>query len=176
MNFKTLLQMGISQDELGMICDNIANTICPHWYATPPANLGQVSYSKLKADKWRSCFEFDIPVSLLWIETWRNASQMDEYRAKLVHSTLVLAIVICWATSHHVSAKHIEQYKKNMKDYLKMLKELRPSQHFCPNHVNALLVSKYLHLYGPVQGWWMFPFKRVIGDLQCSSMNNKLGE
>src|SRR6266851_1507335 len=79
-------------------------------------------------------------------------------------------------TSHHVSAKHIEQYEKNMKDYLKTVKELWPSQHFHPNHINALLIGKYLHLYGPVQGWWMFPFKRVIGDLQRSSTNNKLGE
>ena len=168
--------MGISQDELGMIRDDIANTTRPCWHATPLANLGQVSHGKLKADEWRLCFEFDIPVSLLRIRTWGNASQTDEYRAKLVHSTLVLAIAICWATSHHVSAKHIKQYEKNMKDYLKTLKELQPSQHFCPNHINALLIGKYLHLYGPVWGWWMFPFKRVIGDLQRSSTNNKLGE
>jgi len=168
--------MGISQDELGMIRDDIANTIRPCWHAAPPANLGQVSRGKLKADEWRSCFEFDIPVSLLWIEMWRNASQTDEYRAKLVHSTLVLAIAIHWATSHCVSAKHIEQYEKNMKDYLKTLKELWPSQRFHPNHVNALLVGKYLRLYGPVRGWWMFPFERVIGDLQRSSTNNKPGE
>ncbi len=83
-----------------------------------------------------------------------------------MHSTLVLAIAIRWATSHHVSAKHIEQYEKNMKDYLKTLKELQPSQRFCPNHINTLLVSKYLRLYGPIRGWRMFPFERVIGDLQ----------
>ena len=168
--------MGISQDELEMICDNIANTIYPCWHTAPPANLGQVSHSKLKADEWRLCFKFNISMSLLQIETQGNGSQTDGYRAKLVHSTLVLAIAIYWAISHHVSAKHIKQYEKNMKDYLKTLKELWPLQHFHPNHFNTLLISKYLHLYGPVQGWWMFPFERVIGDLQCSSMNNKLGE
>src|SRR6266851_4281907 len=168
--------MGISQDELGMIREDIANTTHPHWHTAPLANLGQVSHGKLKADKWRSCFKFDIPVSLLQIGTQGNASQMDEYRAKLVHSTLVLAIAIRWATSHHVSAKHIKQYEKNMKDYLKTLKELQPSQCFCPNHINTLLVSKYLYLYSPIQGWWMFPFERVIGDLQRSSTNNKPGE
>jgi hypothetical protein len=107
-----------------MIHDDIANTTRPHWHTAPPANLRQVSYGKLKADERRSCFEFDIPVSLLRIGTRGNASQTDEYRVKLVHSTLVLAIVIRWATSHRVSAKHIEQYEKNMKDYLKTLKEL----------------------------------------------------
>ncbi len=176
--FKSLLEMGISQDDLKAIWDDIVATVHPRWHATPPPNLGQVSHGKLKADEWRSCFEFDIPVSLLCIKTQQIVSgrQMDEYRAKLVHSTFLLATVIHWATSHHMSTKHIEQYTKTMKNYLKTLKDLHPNQHFCPNHVNALLISKYLCLYGPVQGWWMFPFERVISNLQCSSTNNKLGE
>jgi hypothetical protein len=49
-----------------------------------------------------------------------------------------------------------------------------PTQCFHPNHLNALLISKYLHRYGPVRGWWMFLFERVIGNLQQSNMNNKL--
>ncbi|KAI0245493.1 hypothetical protein BJV78DRAFT_1138309, partial [Lactifluus subvellereus] len=174
----TLLAMGISQDDLKAIRDDIAVTIRPHWHAAPSANLGQVSHGKLKADEWRSCFEFNIPVSLLQIETQWSASgtQSDEYRAKLVHSTFLLATAIHWATSHHTSTQHIDEYKKTMKDYLKTLKKLWPSQHFCLNHLNALLVGDYLHLYGPVWGWWMFPFERVIGELQRSSTNNKLGE
>ena len=117
-------------------------------------------------------------MSLLRIETQRIVSgrQTDEYRAKLVHSTFLLATAIRWVTSHRMSTKHIEQYTKTMKNYLKTLKDLHPNQRFCPNHVNALLIGKYLHLYGPVRGWWMFPFERVIGNLQRSSTNNKLGE
>jgi len=170
--------MGISQDDLKVIQDDIAATIRPYWHAAPPANLGEVSHGKLKADEWRSCFEFDIPVTLLWIESCRNASatETDEYRAKLVHSTFLLAIAIRWATSHHISATHVEEYKKTIKDYLKTLKGLRPNQRFHPNHINALLVGDYLCLYGPIQGWWMFPFERVIGDLQCTSTNNKPGQ
>jgi hypothetical protein len=41
---------------------------------------------------------------------------------------------------------------------------------------NALLVGNFLRLYGPVRGWWMFPFERVIGNLQRSRTNNKLGK
>jgi hypothetical protein len=161
-----------------VIRDDIAATSRPRWHASPPANLGQVSHGKLKADEWRSCFEFDVPVSLLRIEIRRNPSgtQADDYRAKLVHSTLLLATAIRWATSHRISATHVKEYKTNIKNYLETLKELRPTQRFCPNHVNALLVGDYLHLYGPVRGWWMFPFERVIGDLQRSSTNNKSGK
>jgi hypothetical protein len=62
---EALLAMGITQDDLKAIWDDIASTVRPRWHAAPPANLGQVSHGKLKADEWRSCFEFDIPVSLL---------------------------------------------------------------------------------------------------------------
>ena len=163
------------------IRDDIAATIRPRWHAAPPANLGQVSHGKLKADEWRSCFEFDIPVSLLRIQTRRSVSalsgtQIDEYRTKLVHSTFLLATAIRWATSHRTSTRHVDKYMKNIREYLKTLKELRPTQGFRPNHLNALLVGNYLRLHGPVRGWWMFPFERVIGDLQRSRTNNKLGE
>jgi hypothetical protein len=161
-----------------VIQNDIAATTRPRWHAAPPANLGQVSHGKLKADEWRSCFEFDVPVSLLRIETQRIASgkQPDQNREKLVDSTFLLAIAIHWATSNHTSKKHVESYTKTMKDYLKTLKDLRPNQRFRPNHVNALLIGNYLRLYGPVRGWWMFPFERVIGELQRVSTNNKLGE
>ena len=174
---RTSLAMGISQGDLKVIWDDIAATVWPCWHAAPPHNLGQVSHGKLKADEWRSCFEFNIPVSLLQIKTWHNSSatEVDSYREKLVHSTFLLATAIRWATSHHMSDTHIEEYTKTMKNYLKMLKELRPTQCFHPNHINTLLVGDYLRLYGPVQSWWMFPFERVIGDLQRISTNNKPG-
>ncbi len=177
-NVTILLGMGISQDDLKEIRDDIAATVRPRWHAVPPANMGHVSHGKLKADEWKSCFDFDIPVSLLRIETRRSASgkQVDEYRAKLVHSTFLLAIAIRWATSHRTSAMHAEKYTKNMKSYLELLRDLRPTQRFRPNHLNALLIGRYLRLYGPVRGWWMFPFERVIGDLQRSNTNNKPGK
>lgn len=176
--FKTLLAVGVSQDDLKAIREGIAATVRPGWHAAPPTNLGQVSHGKLKADEWRSCFEFDIPVSLLRIETQRVESgrQADEYREKLVHSTFLLATAIRWATSHRTSTMHVEKYTETMRNYLKALKDLQPSRRFRPNHLNALLIGNYLRLYGPVRGWWMFPFERVIGNLQRSSTNNKLGE
>src|SRR5258708_3923861 len=177
-NVTILLAMGISQDDLKVIWDDIAATIRPRWHAAPPANLGHVSHGKLKANEWRSCFEFDIPVSLLHIETrWSTSGkQVDKHRAKLVHSTFLLATAIRWATSHRTSAMHAEMYTKTMKSYLKTLRDLKPMQRFCPNHFNALLISRYLCLYGPARGWWMFPFERVIGGLQQTNTNNKPGK
>jgi hypothetical protein len=33
-----------------------------------------------------------------------------------------------------------------------------------------------LLLFGPMHGWWMFVFERVIGMLQKTNTNDKLGE
>ncbi|KAG2148241.1 uncharacterized protein EDB93DRAFT_1085087 [Suillus bovinus] len=30
--------------------------------------------------------------------------------------------------------------------------------------------------YGPMHGWWMFPFERIIGALQKTNTNYKIGE
>lgn len=177
-NVELLLATGISQDDLKAIRNDIAATTRPPWHTAPPANIGHVSHGKLKADEWRSCFEFDIPVSLLRIETQQSVSgkQTDEYRSKLVHSTFLLATAIRWATSYRTSTQHAEKYTEAMKTYLETLKDLQPTQRFRPNHFNALLIGRYLRLYGPVHNWWMFPFERVIGDLQRSNTNNKPGE
>src|SRR5260370_18508000 len=101
-NVTILLAMGISQDDLKVIWDDIAVTVRPRWHAAPPANLGHVSHGKLKANEWRSCFEFHIPLSLLRIETRRRTleKQVDEEHAKLVPSTFLLTIAIRWAPSH----------------------------------------------------------------------------
>jgi hypothetical protein len=113
-------------------------------------------------------------VSLLRIET-RQGRKDDDW-LKLVNSTFLLATAIRWATSYRTSAKHVEEYEKAIKGYLKVLKELQPTKRYRPNHLNALLVGMYIRLYGPVRGWWMFPFERAIGDLQRSNTNNKPGE
>jgi len=41
-SFKTLAAIGISQDDLKVIRDDIAATVHPRWHAAPPGNLGQV--------------------------------------------------------------------------------------------------------------------------------------
>lgn len=130
-NAKTLVTMSISLDDLKVIREDIAATVRPRWHAAPPPNLGQVSHGKLKADEWRSCFEFDIPVSL-------PACNCDSL------------------------------------GNLKTLKELQPTKRLRPNHINALLVGDYLRLYGPVRGWWMFPFERVIGDQNEGQMEKTM--
>jgi hypothetical protein len=36
----------------------------PEYCQGPPANLGSPGHGKLKADQWRTCIKFDIPISV----------------------------------------------------------------------------------------------------------------
>jgi hypothetical protein len=78
---------------------DIAATIHPGWQAAPPVNFGAPAHGKLKVDQWRSCIEFDIPISLvqLWVA---DTGVSDDQWQKLVESSTFLAMALHWVTSH----------------------------------------------------------------------------
>jgi hypothetical protein len=128
----------------------------------------------LKADQWRSCMEFDIPVSL--VQLWAEAGiSSEDRRQKLVESTMFLSTALRWATSHQTSQRHADEYMRNMRAYLKSLRDLFPEMKLRPNHHNALFLGELLLRFGPVHGWWMYPFERLIGLLQKVNTNKKMG-
>lgn len=169
----------IRTKELRHIQEDIAATVRPRHQATPPSNLGDPSHGKLKADQWRTCMEFDIPVSLvkLWSEDLQSDSEDDDVqrRKHLLESTMLLATALRWATSHRTSEKHANEYMKNMRAYLATLRKLFPKRNLLPNHHSALFIGEMLLRFGPVHGWWCFPFERVIGLLQQVNTNSKMG-
>jgi hypothetical protein len=65
---------------------------------------------------------------------------------------------------------------KNMRAYLASLRDLFPNTDLWTSHHNALFIGEMLLRFGPVHGWWMFPFERVIGLLQQVNTNSKIGE
>jgi hypothetical protein len=151
----------------------------PTWNRGPPVNLGDAEHGKLKAEQWRSMVEFDLPVVLckLW-EAGSPSPEDDETssrRKKLAHSTMLLAMAIWWGTSHVTSEYHMRQYKQYMKAYLECVKTIFPEIGWRPNHHASLHLDEFLRRYGPMHGWWMFPFERVIGSLQKTNMNHKIG-
>ncbi|KLO04254.1 hypothetical protein SCHPADRAFT_805036, partial [Schizopora paradoxa] len=161
---------GLSNLDLAQVRQWISATSRPRWYASLPKNLGDAGHGKLKADQWRSALEFDIPVALA--QLWGDPSSP---RHKVFRSTMFLAVAIRYATSHTITEKHVSQYNKYMLLYLKSLLEIDPSLRLHPNHHNALHLGDGLLRFGPMHGWWMFPFERVIGNLQRSNTNFKLG-
>ena len=65
---------------------------------------------------------------------------------------------------------------KCMVEYLNILKDLYPNMAWRPNHHASLHIGSFLLLFGPMHGWWMFVFERMIGLLQKTNTNFKLGE
>ncbi len=170
---------GLTKKEMNRIRQDISETTRPVWNSGPPANLGERGHSKLKADQWRSALEFDIPVSLVWLYSQaarRPHAGRAAHLQKLAQSSMLLAIAIRLATSHHTSRQRADAYTQTMHAYLQTLLELSPAGRLLPNHHNALHIAKYLILFGPMHGWWMFPFERLIGILQQLNTNSKLGQ
>lgn len=169
----------LDRREMRQLRKDIAKTFRPTWQQPPPPNIGSKTHGKLKADQWRTCIEFDLPVSLvrLWsAHATDPAAIVTDRRMKVVESTMLLATAIRWATSHRTSQHHVDEYMRNMRAYLASLRELFPEVNLRPNHHNALYLGEMLLRMGPVRGWWMFPFERVIGLLQKINTNGKMGK
>ena len=105
-----------------------------------------------------------------------QGSHLDDRRDKVLRSTMLLAMALRWGTSHRTSTKHAAQYMKHMRAYLASLRDLFPDTDLRTSHHNALFIGEMLLRFGPVHGWWMFPFERVIGLLQQVNSNCKLGK
>ena len=132
----------------------------PTWHQGPPITLGGAAHGKLKAEQWRSSIEFDLPVVLykLWGLNC-NTDVQKAHRKKLVHSTMLLAMAIRWGTSHITSENHVRQCMKYMWAYLECIKEIFLDITWRPNHHATLHIHEFLLMYGPMHGWWMFPFE-----------------
>jgi len=87
-----------------------------------------------------------------------------------------LATAICSATSYCTSPEHAAQYMNCLTAYLNILKDLYPNISWCPNHHTTLHIGPFLLQFGPMHGWWMFVFERIIRMLGKMNTNYKLGK
>ncbi|KAF8963382.1 hypothetical protein BDZ97DRAFT_1661691, partial [Flammula alnicola] len=132
---------------------------------------------KLKSDQWRAVGSLYLPVTL--IRLWSNKDGDDNLTQKrhdLLHLTMVLLSAICIVASRVTSDNHAEKFLEYMTEYRQELRRLFPDYKCHPNHHMAMHIGQFLKLYGPVHGWWTFPFERVIGMLQRIATNYKPGK
>lgn len=165
--------------ELQQIQQDICITIRPTWHEGPPKIFGEKGHGKLKADQWRSCLEFDLPVSIAYLlQDAQAKNDLDDISRleKVLSSTMHLALATEWATSRRMSHEHASSYLEFMLAYLKSIRTLRPDLNLLPNHHNALHIPEFLLLFGPMHSWWMFVFERVNGMLQTTPSNSRIGE
>lgn len=168
-----------TKDDLEGLRTDIACTVRPSHSTGPPVEIGTKAHGKLKADHWKAAIEFELPVYLMkrWYAADTGAlDAKDRVKHELAVCTMRLACAIHQGISYRTSVKHRKAYARHMLAYLQDLRRLRPEQSLLPSHHNAMHVPRFLKLFGPMPGWWMFPFERVIGLLQKVQTNGKLGE
>jgi hypothetical protein len=148
----------------------------PSWLTGLPTNLGEPSHGKLKADQWRTLGTVYLPEALVCL--WHRSSGANERSArcnKLLSVTLSLISAIAIACRRTTSPANAKLYLQHMKAYLDGLRDLITDYQFRPNHYMALHLPEYLICFGPVHGWWTFPFERLIGLIQRLPNNSKMG-
>ena len=85
-----------------------------------------------------------------------------------------LICAIDLATRRSMSLDRAKAYDFHMERYLQGLRRLYHHA-LVPNHHLALHLRQFLEGFGPVHGWWAFPFERYNGTLQRLKTNSKPG-
>lgn len=168
-----------SKDDLQRFQSDIANTLRPSHSTGPPARIGTKAQGKLKADQWKAAIDFELPVFLMkhWYAldpTYLDSAQRMKHN--LMVNTMYLACAIRQGVNYQTSEKHVQAYAEYIFTYLEDLQRIRPDLSLLPSHHNVMHTPTFLLRFGPMPGWWMFPFEWVIGLLQKIKTNGKIGK
>ena len=172
------LQFGniITHEEMKEVYADFERLVKPSWVTSVPSTVLTVG-PKLKSDQWRTFRSLNLPVTL--IRLWTNDDPQDKMRAQrqeLLHLTMLLFSAIAVATTRVTSDNHRKEYLSHMVQYREELKCLFLDYEYLANHHVAFHIPEFMTLYGPVHGWWSYPYERMIGMLQWISTNHKPGE
>ncbi|EGN97079.1 hypothetical protein SERLA73DRAFT_183683 [Serpula lacrymans var. lacrymans S7.3] len=163
----------LSKECLEKIQADIKKTSFPSWMVRPPHNFGSPSHGKLKADQWRTVCTVSLVLTL--VPLWGGISSKE--REKLLLSNFIdLVIAVETSVRRSTSPSRIALYRFHMTRYLKTLRQLFSDHPLQPNHHLSLHLDECLLLFGPVHGWWAFPFERYNGIIRDLNTNNKSGE
>ncbi|KAJ7153126.1 hypothetical protein C8R43DRAFT_832523, partial [Mycena crocata] len=164
----------ITQEEKEALWADMANVSKPSWVTSVPSAFGgTASTGKLKADQWRTLGTVYMPITL--IRLW-SASEEGSDRRELLALTMDLVSAVLLASSRVTSQSNADACRQYLLSYRVRLQALFPQYKCHPNHHLALHIPEFLMLFGPVHGWWTFPFERMNGKLQRISTNYKPGQ
>lgn len=147
-------------------------TTMPSWINRAPKNLGTSSHGKLSADHWRTACTINLVITL--IRLWGKDSSTDEEK-DLLNNFIDVVTVIRWATARCTSEKHVSIVEVHIRRYLDGLVRLFSSAALLPNHHFLLHLPECIRAFGPVHGFWSYPFERFNGIIQRYNTNNKRG-
>lgn len=147
----------------------MARTIKPSWLSPAPQNLGSASHGKLSAAQWRTVCMVHLTITLtrLWFH--------DEVKRQYLDNFISLVIAVRWATMKVASERQISIVEDHFETYFRSMVKLFGTESAVPNHHMSLHLAQCIRTFGPVRGWWAFPFERYNGLLQQQNTNHKPG-
>ncbi|PPQ91927.1 hypothetical protein CVT25_000946, partial [Psilocybe cyanescens] len=165
----------LTSEDMGEIRRDIQVMVKPSWATSIPTSISS-SGPKLKSDQWRAAGSLYLPVTLirLWSRSCNDIASRE--RQDLLKLTMALFQAISIITSRKTLARHRELYLDHMLVYRQELARLFPDYKCHPNHHMALHLGEFLSAYGPVHGWWTFPFEHMIRTLQRIHTNYHPGK
>ena len=159
-----------------MIWYVIAKTTIPSWVAPLPHDFGSARHGKLTADQWRSAAMVFMPIALMFI--WARNTTVGENEDRLfalITNTMHLLEAIQHATSNKVSQLEADNYLRSLQLYIGGLRKMFPNMRLRPTLHCALHLQQFFPRYGPVIGWWTFPFERMIRVMQNVNHSHRIG-
>lgn len=108
------------------------------------------------------------------VRTWGSPTA-SELQRKLLRNFTDLVIAVEIATKRSTSPHHVDVYRAHITRYLHSLLELFPTHKLQTNHHLSMHLDECLANFGPVHGWWSFPFERYNGVMRDINTNNKSG-
>lgn len=73
------------------------------------------------------------------------------------------------------SERQISIVEDHFETYFRSMVKLFGTESAVPNHHMSLHLAQCIRTFGPVRGWWAFPFERYNGLLQQQNTNHKPG-
>lgn len=151
----------------------------PSWLSEIPYKVGkEAGQGKLKADQWRVFGLCYLPLSLIPVmsDLTSDNDGEDSQDQQLLDMVMHLVTSITLATSYEVTPAIIEECKLSLMKYRQAMKTLFPEYEYTTNDHLMMHIPHFLELWGPVTGWWAYPFERSIGVLQRLPTNHKPGK
>jgi hypothetical protein len=74
-----------------------------------------------------------------------------------------------------ITSQNVVEFRWHSLEYVRGLVEFFP-QSLRPSHHYLLHLGDMLERFGPMRGWWAFPYERFNGMIQKLATNHKPGE
>lgn len=151
---------------------DMRDTFLPSWLQRPPGNFGMIAHGKLKADEWRTVATVSLLITL--VRVWGSPSAQEREK-KLLDNFVHLVVAVEQSTRRSITLGQAKMYDQHMHQYLVGLRTLFDHK-LGQNHHMSLHLKDCIERFGPVHGWWSFPFERYNGVMGRLKKNNHGGK